>query len=358
MQGGLNMSPRYRIIHCLNQFFSGIGGEEQADTPPSLVSGPKGPGVLIQNEFPEVEIIATLLFGDNYVAENSETAISEILSLLTPYCTQNRPDLLVAGPTFSAGRYGLACGAICQAVQETLDLPAVTGMHPDNPAVELYRLHTYITRTSDNVMGMIEAVRSMIPLGLKLVHKEAVWPEEDGYLPQGRRKNVFTSETGARRAVTMLLARIHGEPYTTEYPMPVFDRAEPAPPIADMRQARLALVTSGGIVPKGNPDRIEAANAQRFGTYSLKGLQALSAQTHQTAHGGYDPTYANEDPNRVLPLDVVRELVEQGSIGSLHEYYYATVGNATSVENARKYGQQIAKILVADGVQAAILTST
>ncbi len=352
------MSTRYTIIHCLNQFFGGIGGEEQANIPPCLFPGPKGPGMLIQKEFPEIEIAATLIFGDNYVAENPETAIREILSLLTPHCTENRPDLLVAGPAFTAGRYGIACGAICEAVQEELDLPAVTGMYPNNPAVELYRQHTFIARTSENVMGMTDAIRNMIPLGLKLVRQEEVWPEKDGYLLQGRRKNIFAPEAGAKRAVTMLLARMNGEPFTTEYPMPVFDRAEPAPPIEDMRRARLALVTSGGIVPKGNPDRIEAASAQRFGTYSLEGLHAFSAQTHQTAHGGYDPTYANEDPNRVLPLDVVRELEAEGAIGSLHEYYYATVGNATSVENARKYGQQIAKVLVADGVQAVILTST
>lgn len=352
------MSIQYRIIHCLNQFFGGIGGEEQASTPPSLFSGARGPGMLLQKEFPQIEIAATLVFGDNYVAENPEAAIREILGLLTPYCTENRPDLLVAGPAFNAGRYGIACGAICQAVQEELNLPAVTGMYPNNPAVELYRLHTFIARTSDNVMGMADAIGNMIPLGLKLVREEEVWPEKDEYLLQGKRKNIFVRETGAKRAVTMLLARMNGEPFSTEYPMPVFDRAEPAPPIKDMGQARLALVTSGGIVPKGNPDRIEAANAQRFGTYSLKGLQALSAQTHQTAHGGYDPTYANQDPNRVLPLDAVRELEAEGAIGSLHEHYYATVGNATSVENARKYGQQIAKILVADGVQAVILTST
>ena len=49
--------------------------------------------------------------------------------------------------------------------------------------------------------------------------------------------------------------------------MPVFDRVEPAPPVADPRTTRLALVTSGGIVPRGNPDRIESASAGRFGAY-------------------------------------------------------------------------------------------
>lgn len=352
------MSTQYKVIHCLNQYFSGLGGEEQASVAPSLVLDPKGPGMLIQKEFPEVKVVATLIIGDNYLAENTEAAIREVLALLEPCCKKNTPDLLVAGPAFNAGRYGLACGAICQSVQEELNLPAVTGMYLQNPAVEIYRKHVLIAHTSENVMGMTEAVQNMIPLGIKLIHNKALWPEKDGYIPQGRRKNIFVGETGSRRAVNMVLARLKEEPFETEYPMPIFDRAVPAPPITDMHRTRLALITSGGIVPKGNPDKIEAANAQRFGTYPLKNLLAFSPKTHQTAHGGYDPTYANANPNRVLPLDAVRELESEGVIGSLHDSYYATVGNATSVENARNYGQQIAKILVADGVQAAILTST
>ena len=112
--------------------------------------------------------------------------------------------------------------------------------------------------------------------------------------------------------------------------MPSFDRVTPAPPVADVSQATVALVTSGGIVPRGNPDRIEAANASRFGTYPIGGLERLTSDSHQSVHGGYDPTYANEDPNRVLPLDAAREL-EREEIGAL---------------------------LVNEGVQAVILTST
>ena len=123
-------------------------------------------------------------------------------------------------------------------------------------------------------------------------------------------------------------------------------------------EATIALVTSGGIVPKGNPDHIESASASRFGEYDIGGLETLTAETHQTAHGGYDPTYANADPNRVLPLDAARDLEREGRIGRLHERYYATVGNATSVDNARRFGREIARRLVDHGVDAVVLTST
>ena len=59
-----------------------------------------------------------------------------------------------------------------------------------------------------------------------------------------------------------------------------------------------------------------------------------------------------------MPVDVLREMEKQGKIGELHHYYYATVGNGTSVANAVKFAKQIAAELIADGVQAVILTST
>ncbi|NIO10952.1 MAG: glycine/betaine/sarcosine/D-proline family reductase selenoprotein B, partial [Deltaproteobacteria bacterium] len=59
-------------------------------------------------------------------------------------------------------------------------------------------------------------------------------------------------------------------------PMPEFDRIAPLPPIVDFSSIKVALVTSGGIVPKGNPDRIEASNATRFGRYSIDGVKDLT----------------------------------------------------------------------------------
>ena len=140
--------------------------------------------------------------------------------------------------------------------------------------------------------------------------------------------------------------------------MPVFDRVEPAPAVEDISKATIALVTSGGIVPKGNPDHIEASSASKFGRYDLENIEYLTPEDFETAHGGYDPTYANEDPNRVLPVDALRDLEKQKAIGKLHRYYYATVGNGTAVADAKKYAENIAKELIADGVQAVILTST
>lgn len=355
------MSSTYKVIHCLNQFFAGMGGEEKASLAPILFEGARGPGNLLEKFFPEFEVLATIVSGDNYVAENSDKAVQEILDMLTPYFEPSKtekPVLLLAGPAFNAGRYGLACGAICKAVASRYGIPVLSSMFPENPAVTQYRKDVYIAEAGEDVMAMEESVRRLGALGMKLLKGQAILPETDNYIPRGFRKNYFHGQTGATRAVDMLLQKLQGEAFVTEYQMPTFDRVEPAPAIKDLAKVKLALVTSGGIVPKGNPDRIAAANAQRFGCYPLEGIAAFTPESHQTAHGGYDPTFANANPNRVLPLDAVRELEKEGVIGELYDYYYATVGNATSVASARKFGESIAGKLLADGVQAVILTST
>ena len=89
--------------------------------------------------------------------------------------------------------------------------------------------------------------------------------------------------------------------------MPTFDKVAPQPAIKDLSKATIALCTSGGIVPKGNPDHIESSNATRYGEYDITGVNDLTEETYETAHGGYDPVYANEDADRVLPVDVMRE---------------------------------------------------
>ena len=36
---------KYKIVHYINQFFAGIGGEEKADYKPELREGNGGPGL-------------------------------------------------------------------------------------------------------------------------------------------------------------------------------------------------------------------------------------------------------------------------------------------------------------------------
>lgn len=347
---------KIKIVHYINQFFAGIGGEEKADIKPEVREGAVGPGLALQAGFGgDAEIVATVICGDSYFGENMEEAKKEILDLVKGYS----PDLFIAGPAFNAGRYGVAAGAITEAVQNELNIPALTGMYVENPGADMYKKSVYIIETKNSAVGMKDAVAKMIPLAKKLLNDEEIGsPKEDGYLERGIRKNFFTEDRGSKRAVDMLLKKLKGEEFETEYPMPSFDRVDANPAIKDMSKATVALVTSGGIVPKGNPDHIESSSASKYGVYDLEGVMDLTEETFETAHGGYDPVYANYDADRVLPVDVLRDLEKEGRIGKLHRYFYTTVGNGTSVGNSKGFAEEFGKQLKADGVDAVILTST
>lgn len=347
---------KIRVVHYINQFFAGIGGEEKADIKPELREGIVGPGAELQKKFGEdAEIVATIICGDSYFGENIEKASQEILDMVKA----QKPDLFIAGPAFNAGRYGVACGTICKAVSDELGVPVITGMYVENPGADMYKKDMYIVSTKNNAAGMRDAVKVLVPLALKVARKEQVGaPSEEGYIERGVRVNFFAKERGSKRAVDMMIKKLNGEAFETEYPMPNFDRVEPNAAIKDMTKARIALVTSGGVVPKGNPDHIESSSASRYGKYSIAEFKDLTDQDHETAHGGYDPTYCNQDADRVLPVDVLREIEAEGGIAKLHEFFYTTVGNGTSVANSKGFAAEYAKELKEAGVDGVILTST
>ena len=314
-----------------------------------------GPGLGLQAHLPEnCQIVGTIICGDGYFNENLEEASLAVRQMLEEFS----PHVVIAGPAFNAGRYGMACGMVGK-IAHDMGIPAVSGMYPENPGVETYRQYLYIIETGNSAASMRTALPAMGKLAGKLANGEPIGPPaEEGYLSRGIRRNVFVEKRGSERAIELLLKKIKGEPFETEYPIPHFDRVEPAAAIADLSKVTVALVTSGGIVPKGNPDRIEASSASRYGKYSIAGVEALTADAFETAHGGYDPVYANDNPNRVVPVDALRQLEKEGRIGRHFPYFNTTVGNGTSVANAKKYAAEIAAELVNEGVQAVILTST
>ena len=54
----------------------------------------------------------------------------------------------------------------------------------------------------------------------------------------------------------------------------------------------------------------------------------------------------------------MRDLEREGKIGKLHDYFYTTVGNGTSVANAKSFAAEYAQKLLQAGVHAVIMTST
>lgn len=350
------MESRIRVVHYLNQFFAQIGGEDKADVGPQVQAGLIGPGRALQQALGEHgEVVATIFCGDNYFAEQQEQAIDELIRLMT----EHKPHLLIAGPAFESGRYGTACGAICHAAQQQLKIAAVTGMDKDNVGAGLYRKSIYIVNSGASIAKMAPTLQTMVALGVKLARRETIGkPDPEGYLPRGVKRNEFAARPPAERAVDMLLAKLRGEEFHSEIAAPKFSGGKPAAPLHNLKGAVIALVTDGGLVPEGNPDNIEPGRPTRFTTLPVTGVDSLDADKYDAVHSGYDTAFANRDPNRLVPLDTMRELEREGVIGKLHEFVHSTGGAHAAVENATQIGRQIADQLKAANVTGVILTST
>lgn len=343
-----------RILFYTNQFFGQVGGEDKAGMEPEVREGMVGPANLFNGKI-DGEIVGTVICGDNYYAENMDKAREYIFKQIESM----KPDLLIAGPAFNAGRFGIACADICAGIQEKYNIPAVTGLYVENPAVDMYRDKVYIIETGKNAAAMRNAVPSMARLANKLLKGEKIGlPEEEGYIPKGIRINVFKEKTGAERALDMLVNKLQGKAYKTEIPIPTYQSVTPAAPIKDLTKAKIAVVSSGGIVPMGNPDHLPAATAKYYKKYDISSVDSFNEGAYESVHAGYDPVYANKNPNRVVPLDILRELERGGEIGKVYEYFFTTTGNSTSVADATRMGKEIAKELQEGMVDGAILTST
>lgn len=349
------MSKKFRVLYYVNQFFGQIGGEDKAGMEPLYKKETIGPALGFNGLLgDEGEVIGTLICGDNYFNENNKKALEYIMKI----AKEEKPDIIVAGPAFNAGRYGMACAGVVNTIVEELNIPAVTGMYIENPGVDQAKENSIVVEVSDSAAGMRKALPNMVSIVKKIMNGEELGlPADEGYIPQGKRLTVFSEKRGSKRAVDMLLARLNDEDFETELPMPVFDTVEPAPGIKDLSKATIALVTTGGMVPLGNPDRIQSASAQIWGKYDVSDREALTGE-YCTIHGGFDPVYANDIPDRIAPLDMMKEFEEEGKIGEVFKYFYTTTGTGTSVGNSITFGQEIGKELEEAGVDGVILTST
>src|SRR4029453_16013273 len=112
--------------------------------------------------------------------------------------------------------------------------------------------------------------------------------------------------------------KLHGRPYRSEVPYAAPERVTPAPPIADLSRARIAMVTTGGLVRKRTPDKQAPANPVRYPRHAVAELESLSPREWEAYHAGYFNPLVNSNPNYILPLSFLRDLERQGKVGPVH----------------------------------------
>lgn len=344
-----------RVVHYVNQFYAGLGGEDAAGLEPRVVAGPVGPGLLLDRLLGELSggehrIVATVVCGDDHAAA-AAGATERLLGLVR----EEGAEVLLTGPAFGSGRYGLACARLA-AAGTAAGLPSIAAMHPDNPGLGEAGAAPVVAAGAV-AREMRPSLQRLAAAAVKLAAGEEL-TGSDGRVIRAARLGRLVERTGAERAVALVLRRLAGDTDVSEIPLGGFDAVDPAAPVDKPAGALVALLTESAMVPAGNPDRLESARATRWLRYDITGLDTLAGGVWESVHGGFSPAAANVDPNRLVPLDAARALEREGHIGRLHDELLVTAGNGTTVANARRFGLEWAAKLRKAGVQAAILTAT
>lgn len=136
-------------------------------------------------------------------------------------------------------------------------------------------------------------------------------------------------------------------------------RIDPVPwtPLArPLAECRLALVSSAAFVVPGQEPFDESV---RGGDVSFREIPAdvdvhALSDTHRS--DSFDHAGMRADPNVAFPIDRVRELAEQGRIGSVNHRHLSFMGSITAPGRlVKRTAPEAARGLVADGVDVALL---
>lgn len=105
-----------------------------------------------------------------------------------------------------------------------------------------------------------------------------------------------------------------------------------------LEEASVALLASGGIYQRGQ----RAFHFKDDASYRVIDT-SVSAEDLRIAHFAYDVTDAREDPAVVFPVEALRALIAEGSLGSITPQAFTFMGG---IYSARKVREELAPALV------------
>jgi glycine/betaine/sarcosine/D-proline reductase family selenoprotein B len=354
------METKLKIMHYINQFFAGIGGEDKASTPLGFAEGALGPGIPLQNLIAEkAKIVMTAYCGDNYFPDHKEAVTQDI----NRKARENGVDLLVAGPAFFSGRHGFACVEVCNSFSNSLGMNSITGLAASSPAITIYKRYknrrVYAFPTAENVAGMKDALDKIAKGVVKCGSRGAMGPAaEEGYIPRGLRVLETMEKSAVERAIEMLKMRISGSPFTSEFTLEEVEETPIAQPVSNMSDTVIALASTGGLHVLGNPHGAVSLKNTVWAKYPIGALRSMKQEKWIVVHAGISNVYIAENPNYLVPLDVARELEDRKTFAKLSPNFYSTTGVGGAIEEMERIGNEMAKSMKEEGVGAALLTST
>lgn len=118
-----------------------------------------------------------------------------------------------------------------------------------------------------------------------------------------------------------------------------------------LRESTVAIISTAGMHRRDDPPFTVGATDYRL----LPGDVDFADVMLSHISANFDRSAFQQDPNIMMPLDRLREMVAAGEIGAVAPRHYSFMGAMPDPSNFEATGTEVGKFLAADGVDVALL---
>lgn len=118
-----------------------------------------------------------------------------------------------------------------------------------------------------------------------------------------------------------------------------------------LAEATVALISTAGMHRRSDQPFKAGAVDYRL----IPGDTDFSDIVLSHVSANFDRSAYAQDPNIMLPLDRLREMAATGEIGDVSRYHYSFMGAMPNPSLFEEMGEEVGRLLAADGVDVALL---
>lgn len=118
-----------------------------------------------------------------------------------------------------------------------------------------------------------------------------------------------------------------------------------------LAESTVALITTSGIHRRSDPPFTWGAVDYRI----IPGDIDFGDLTMSHVSANFDRSAYQQDPNIMLPVDRLREMHAAGEIGGVSSWHYSFMGAMPALDRLKETGEEVGRLLAADGVDVALL---